>query len=147
MNGEAQIWNRVFAQPRQQAMGEQLYALARLSTQALKDYRALGNKSRRMALAAEWEGENLECLRGMFLLETGREPRILPETSGSCRGREGECLYRRAMEQMQTYTALSAQPGYGVAFGEMARRQAKICEGILGFLGEEKQKTIKNVRR
>ena len=137
MNGESQIWSRVFAQPRQQAMGEQLYALARISTQALKDYRALGEKSRRMGLTAGHEKENLDCLRGMFRLETGRELRPFPEDSGSCRGRGGDCLYRRAMEQMQTYTALSSLPGYGVTFGEMARRQVKICEGILGFLGEK----------
>ena len=148
MNEVSEIWQRVCSQPRQQAMGEQLYQLARLSSQALEDYRLLAARirSERARQLVRWEGENLSALRGLFLLATGREMGPFSGTSGDRRSREGALLYRRAVEQMQAYTALTAQPYYGISFGELARRQGKICDGLAGSLGKTWEKTEKNVR-
>ena len=151
MNGEMAIWKRVCAQSRTQALGEQLYQLARLSSMALEDYRLLAAQSRdrsgRVWQLVRWEEENLSALRGMFLLDTGREMGPFPQAPGVRWGREADLLYRRAVEQMQAYTALSAQPYYGISFGEMARRQGKLCDGLVGWLGGRQRKTEQNVRR
>lgn len=141
---EYRVWQRVLEEPRQEVPGEVLYRLAVLSAQALRDYGALG-KSRSGTVPGagrleDWERENLACIRGLFRLTAGKplsEERILPRGR---QGADGGLLYRRALEQLQEYTALSAQPRYGVVFGEMARRQTRTCAEIARILGESSKK-------
>ena len=137
---EYRVWQRVLEEPRQEMPGEALYRLAALSVQALRDYGALGQNRAAIGKLEGWERENLACIRGLFRLTAGKplpEERMLPRGR---RGADGGVLYRRALEQLQEYTALSAQPRHGVVFGEMARRQSRICAEIARMLGEISRK-------
>ena len=137
---EYRIWQRVQEGPRQEALGETLYRMALHSRQAVEDYRRLCRRDRARGgqsarLLEQWEGENLGCIRGLFFLTAGKSlcpGRQEPERHDP----DGNLLYRRALEQLQEYTALSAQPHFGVVFGEMARRQGRICETLVRNLGE-----------
>ena len=137
---EYRIWQRVQEGPRQEALGEALYRMALNSLRAMADYRRLYRRDRAQGgqsarLLEQWEGENLGCIRGLFFLTAGkplRSGKQEPERHDP----DGNLLYRRALEQLQEYTALSAQPHFGVVFGEMARRQSRICETLVRNLGE-----------
>lgn len=133
--GEYKVWQRVLEEPGQEAIGEALHRMAQQSRRALLDYRALAehrragtdNGARKLE---QWERENLEVLLGLFRLSTGKTMGTEGKMCLAYQKPEYTFLYRRALEQLQEYTAMSAQPHYGVVFGEMAGRQRRICEGI-----------------
>ena len=132
---EYTVWQRVLEEPRQEALGAVLHRLAGQSRRAIRDYRVCfrgrGNAGRELE---RWEGENLEALLGLFRLSVGR-PMDTGAVEQDGRNPEGGFLFGRALEQLQEYTALSAQPRFGVVFGEMALRQRQICDRLTRLVG------------
>lgn len=137
---ERQVLQRVFARQEEGSAPGNFQQLVHEVRTLISVYRSLlaTASGRRKTLLRELvsrEESNLACLKGMAVLG-GTVLRDAP-SAGRRRGENCDLhsCFDGSYRLLQTYMALSAQPGIGVVFQEMAARQGRSCALLTELMG------------
>ena len=135
---EKRVWQRVMAQPRQEASN--LKTLAIDTQEALGEYRQL-LKAKVESIREvgrqllKVEQENMACLRGLHYLQTGEQMKVSMGNLFPVDLKRMVRRYHSARRQLMEYTARSAEPEWGCVFQAMAKRQEGQCDRLCQLLG------------
>ena len=135
---EAEVWQRVAAQPRGGGVPEGLF---RESASLAAGYRRLAGTltGRGQELARQLTGEEeaiAACLRGILLLSGGTGEQIKHwESAGGNRNRLLQSWYHRTRRCREAYMARSLEPDFGEVYRQLADRAARQCSRLAELLG------------
>ena len=141
----AAVWQRVQGNTPQASPLPDIHALADMIAEEHADATAYLSLSRKfqgkdsafLRQMAQQEQSHAACLRGIYTLLTGRQPRIhtppAPQESVDvllrrCYGREMRCLAQ--------YENRTADPQYGPVFSRLAQQEREHCRQVLELLGK-----------
>ena len=133
------VWQRVQGSSSDPAKG--ILEMILEEWQDARLYRHLANqfsgtiRQKLLKMAGE-EDSHTACLKGIYTLITGKQPRVptlLPQHTGSLL----RMCYGREMQRLAKYEARAQDPEYGRIFRDMAQQERQHCRLLLEILGSK----------
>ena len=114
--------------------------LAAANTYLQLSRRLQGRDSVLLRQMAQQEQDHAACLKGLYTLITGQQPRIpVVQMTQQEAGRLLRECYRNQMHRLARYEARAAQTEYGYVFARMATQEQEQSHRLLALLGRMKK--------